>query len=448
MGKLFGTDGVRGVANQELTGEIAYKIGRAGGYYLTGDFDGEKPVVLIGKDTRISGDMLEAALIAGLNSAGIDVIRVGIIPTPGVAYLTSEMAVQGGIMISASHNPVEDNGIKFFDKDGFKLMDNMEEDIENFIFNNYNKIPSPTHEKLGITRNDYSLVDKYINYLVETVEQDFNEIKVVLDCACGAAYHVSPSVLEKLGAEVIKINSEPDGQKINVKSGSTYPEVVKEKVLETSADLGIAHDGDADRLIMVDHKGNLVDGDKIMAVLALDLNSEKQLKGKTLVTTPYSNLGLKEVLNNNDIEVKITKNGDRYVLKEMLDNDYNLGGEKSGHIIFLDYNTTGDGILTAIQMINLIKKRNKSLYELTHYIQEWPQLLESVSVKKKKGWEDNKAIQQVIKKAEKDLKDEGRVFVRASGTEKVIRVMLEGKNREKLEYWMEKICDIIKDELN
>src|SRR5690554_4162104 len=343
MGELFGTDGVRGVANKELTGELAYKIGRAGGYHLISSNKGkDKPVILIGKDTRVSGDMLEAALIAGMTSVGIDVIKTGIIPTPGVAYLSKLLDAAGGVMISASHNPVADNGIKFFDDQGFKLSDEKEKEIEDLIFNRYDESPSPTSTAIGNLYEDYRLTEKYIDYLISTVNTDFKGLKIALDCANGAAYQVAPQVLKALGAELIVINNHPEGDKINVNCGSTNPEIVREIVLKEKADLGISHDGDADRLIMIDENGEIIDGDVIMVILALDLLKKNNLKGNTLVTTAYTNLGVQEALNKAGVEVSVTKNGDRYVLREMLDQGYNLGGEKSGHILLLDYNTTGD----------------------------------------------------------------------------------------------------------
>ncbi len=450
MGKLFGTDGVRGVANKELTGEMASKLGRAGGYYLTRDYDDKKskPVMIIGKDTRISGDMLEAALVAGITSAGIDVIKLGIIPTPGVAYLTDTLDVQGGVMISASHNPIADNGIKFFNRKGFKLTDKMEDNIEELIFNNYKSIPSPTHTRIGVVEEEHSLINDYIEHLLSTVKVDFAGLKVVLDCANGAAYQVAPRVLENLGAELLVVNNQPDGGKINVNSGSTYPGVIKQEVLKNDADLGIAHDGDADRIIMVDDEGEIVNGDKIMAILALDLLQRDKLKGETLVTTAYSNLGLKETLENNGGKMVTAKNGDRYVLKKMLKDGYNLGGEQSGHIIFLDYSKTGDGVLTAIQVIQIVKRTGKALNQLANVVNPWPQRLSNVRVKYKKEWEQNKEIISLIDKVENDLGTQGRVFIRASGTEPVIRIMLEGKVEGKLKKWEKELIETIESELN
>ncbi|MFW6017097.1 MAG: phosphoglucosamine mutase [bacterium] len=449
MGKMFGTDGVRGVANKELTGEIAYKLGRAGGYYLSNDYNGKrKPLMIIGKDTRVSGDMLEAALTAGMTSVGIDVIKLGIIPTPGVSYLASILDVDGAVMISASHNPIADNGIKFFTRDGYKLTDDMEEDIENLLFNDYELIPSPTSINIGNIEETDDLVKKYIEYLISTVDVDFSGLKIVLDCANGAAYRVAPEVLEKLGAELIVINNHPAGDKINFNCGSTHPEFVQDLVKKENADIGIAHDGDADRVIMVDEKGEIVDGDKIMAISALFMMENERLKGNTLVTTAYSNLGLTELIEENGGKVAMTANGDRYVLKEMLKNGYNFGGEQSGHIIFLDYNKTGDGVLTAIQIASIVKKSGQDLSVLGNMLNKWPQRLTNVKVKNKEDWQKNIKVQETIEKAEKELAGNGRVFVRASGTEPVIRVMLEGKDNKLLLKLETELVNIIKTELS
>lgn len=449
MANLFGTDGVRGVANRELTGELAYKLGRAAGYYLTRHYRGNnKATMLIGKDTRVSGDMLESALTAGMTSAGIDVLRLGIIPTPGVAYLTAELAVEGAVMISASHNPIADNGIKFFDKNGYKLSDKMEKEIEELIKYHYDIIPSPTSLDIGISNDNTDLTDKYIDYLISTVDIDFTGLKIALDCANGAAYKVAPEVLQRLGAEIVVSNNHPAGDKINLDCGSTHPEFIRDLVVQENADLGIAHDGDADRIIMIDNKGEIVDGDKIMAVWAADLLQRGELKKQTLVTTPYSNLGLKEAVEGAGGKVVITDNGDRYVLKEMLENNYNLGGEKSGHIIYLDYNHTGDGVLTGIHMVEIVKRSGKSLNELSSLMNSWPQRLTNVEVRHKEHWENNDNIMQEISKAQKALPSNGRVFVRASGTEPVVRIMLEGKNEGLLIELEEKLTKVIKSELN
>lgn len=447
--KLFGTDGVRGVANHELKGELAFKLGRIGGYYLSQKTDNNRPVVIIGKDTRLSGDMLEAALMAGLTSVGIDVYRLGIIPTPGVCYLSREKEVDGGIMISASHNPTADNGIKFFDKNGIKLTDEAELEIERLFFNDHSEeLPYPIDKKIGLIEEKYDWIDDYIDYVKTSTENDLTGLKIVIDCANGAAYQASPEIFKSLGAEVIVINDHPNGEEINVNCGSTAPELAAQKVIETGADLGVAHDGDADRVILVDEKGEIVEGDNIMAVAARDMIAENKLKNNTVVTTKYSNLGLKESLAEVEAELVITKNGDRYVLAEMLKNDYKLGGEKSGHIIFSDYNTTGDGILTAVKIASIMKKENKSLSKLKSVMNYWPQTLANVKVEKKDEWEKNEKIRRKIEAAEAEIGKQGRVFVRASGTEPLIRVMLEGKNKALLNKWENKLSTVIAEELN
>jgi len=449
LSNFFGTDGVRGVANEELTPELVYKIAKAGGHYLKKDTDkNTRPTINIGKDTRLSGDMLEAALVAGFNSVGIDVNKLDIIPTPGVAYLTEKMDVIGGVMISASHNPIADNGIKFFDKDGYKLSDETENEIENLILNQLDNLANPTHEKVGRVNNKESEVKKYIDHVLSTVDGDFSNLKVVLDCANGAAYEVAPKILKKLKINLKVINNTNDGSKINVNCGSTKPEEVANLVKNTGADLGIAHDGDADRVIFVDEKGNIVDGDTIMAICALDMLERDKLKKKTLVTTRYSNLGLKELLESRGAKVELAKNGDRYVLKRMREKGYNLGGEKSGHIIFLDYNKTGDGILTAVQLIDIIRRKGKKLSELSKVMNFWPQKLNSVKVKYKEKWQENEKINKEIKNAKAEIGEKGRVFVRASGTEPVIRLMLEGKDEKLLNKWEKKLSKTIKEELN
>ena len=449
MGKFFGTDGIRGIANKELTPELAYKAARAGGHYLAKNFESKgKLAVNIGKDTRLSGDMLEAALIAGFNSVGINVNKLDILPTPGVAYLTDKMNVIGGVMISASHNPIADNGIKFFDNNGFKLSDDTENKIENLMLNELENLENPTHEKVGKVKHKEDKVKNYIKHILSTVDGDFPNLKVVLDCANGAAFEVAPEILKKLEIDLKVINDKNDGSKINVKCGSTSPEQAAELVKKTGAALGIAHDGDADRVIFIDEKGNIIDGDTIMAVCALDMLERKRLKENTLVTTKYSNLGLKELLESKGAKVKLAKNGDRYVLKIMKQNGFNLGGEKSGHIIFLDYNKTGDGILTAVKIMDIIKRKDKKLSELSTVMNFWPQNISSVKVKNKDDWKENKVIKDEIKKAELEIGKEGRVFVRASGTEPVIRLMLEGKDEDLLNKWENKLSKVINDELN
>jgi phosphoglucosamine mutase len=445
MGKLFGTDGVRGVANQELTPELAYKLGKAGVYELTKKVN--RPTVLIGKDTRISGDMLEAALVAGINSIGADVLKVGVVPTPVVAYLTRELEVDGGIMISASHNPVEDNGIKFFDKDGLKLSDETENQIEEIIFKKLDDLPQATGLEVGRVKELSEPLSLYLENAKEIVGVDFSGLKVVVDTANGAASELAPLILEELGAEVVALHNSPDGTNINLNCGSTYPEGLQEAVKKYQADIGVAHDGDADRIIAVDENGELVDGDVIMGICGRYLIEKGELPDNTIVATKYSNLGLHKSLAELAGEVVTTKNGDRYVLAEMLANNYKLGGEKSGHIIFLDYNTTGDGVMTALQLIKVMVESDKKLSELAAEIPLFPQLLVNVRVSRKEDWEENSEIQQAVQKVESELGDAGRVFVRASGTEAVIRIMVEGKDKTKLEELANYIATIIENEL-
>jgi len=447
MGELFGTDGVRGLANKDLTPELAYKLGKAGAYRLVEGV--ERPTILIGKDTRISGDMLEAALIAGINSIGADILKVGVVPTPVVAYLTRELEeVDAGIMISASHNPVPDNGIKFFDGDGFKLSDEVEDEIEEIIFAGLKDLPQPTGAGVGRVKELNEPLESYLEFAKEVVATDFSTLKVVIDTANGAASALAPRILKELGAKVIALNNSPDGTNINVDCGSTHPEGLQKAVKEHQADIGIANDGDADRMIAVDEKGNLVDGDLVMAICGRHLIKEKKLPKETVVATRYSNLGLQESLTEVGGEIVTTKNGDRYVLAEMLEQGYKLGGEKSGHIIFLDYNTTGDGVMTALQLIKVMVEEQKSLSELAKVMRPFPQLLVNVKVKKKEEWKTNQEIQNAIKEVETELGNDGRVFVRASGTEPVIRVMVEGKEKAQLEELANEIASVIKKELN
>ena len=445
MGELFGTDGVRGEANTFLTAEMAFKIGKAGAYYLSQKK--ANPKILIGKDTRISGDMLEAALIAGITSLGIDVVKVGVVPTPVVAYLTKHKEVTAGIMISASHNPVQDNGIKFFNDNGFKLSDQQEDAIEEIILNSLDKLPVPAGDKVGKVEFIHHSLDEYIDYIKKTVDGDFSGLKVVVDAANGAAYELAPRLLAELGAEVIALNNKPTGLNINVDCGSTHPEILQQAVLDNKADLGIAHDGDADRVIAVDDKGELVDGDYILAICGRQLIKEGKLADNTIVATKYSNLGLQQAMNEVDAKVSVVGNGDRYVLAEMMDKDYILGGEKSGHIIFLDYNTTGDGVLTALQLINVVKKRGKNLSQLRQEMTEFPQLLVNVRVTNK-DWEESSAINEAIAEVEATLAGEGRIFVRASGTEPVVRVMVEGKDEAQIEELVNKVACVVEAELN
>ncbi len=447
MPSIFGTDGVRGVANKELTPELVLKLGQAGGFFLAGEpVKGKRKKILVGRDTRLSGDMLEGALVAGLNSVGVDVDLLGVIPTPGVAYLARTGEYVGGVMISASHNPIGDNGIKFFNSEGFKLTDAEEEKVEDFL-NNPDNLPRPRGRMVGRAFSRSVLLDKYLDFLVSTFKGDLKGYTVALDPACGAAWELAPLMWEKLGAQVVVINAEPDGNRINRNCGSTNPEELKKLIWETQANMGFAYDGDTDRVIALDEKGEILDGDCIMAICGHRLASKGQLKGDVVVATQYSNRGLEEALKKCNCSLRETKNGDRYVLEAMLKNNYSLGGEKSGHIIFLDYNTTGDGLLTSLHLAQCVRDEGRPLSELSGIIKMWPQLLENVRVESKK-WQGNDRIKEGIKKAEKEVGEGGRIFVRASGTEPVIRVMMEGKQKEKLQKAMDYLTEIIKEELN
>ncbi|WAW14688.1 phosphoglucosamine mutase [Peptostreptococcus equinus] len=428
MRKYFGTDGVRGIANTELNCELAYKLGRAGGYVLA---DGkEKVKVVVGRDTRISGDMLESALIAGLMSVGCDVITVGIIPTPAVAYLTRYYKADCGVVISASHNPVEYNGIKFFNSKGFKLDDSVELEIEKYIDNPEKILKTPVALDLGKKVFDHEASRIYVDYLKSKINEDFTGMKVVLDCANGAAYKVAPMAFKELGAQVIEINANPDGSNINNNCGSTHPEMLQKKVVEEKAQMGLAYDGDADRLIAVDEKGQIVDGDKIMILSAIHMKNNNELKNNTLVVTVMSNLGLIVAAKENDINIATTGVGDRYVLEEMLKNGYCLGGEQSGHLVFLDYNTTGDGTMSSLVLASIVKENDKSLSEISSVMDQYPQVLVNVKVKNeyKSKYMEIDDIAQEIERIEKLMDGHGRVLIRPSGTEPLVRVMLEGKD--------------------
>ncbi|MFC4765892.1 phosphoglucosamine mutase [Effusibacillus consociatus] len=444
MGRLFGTDGVRGVANTELTAELAYRLGRAGAYVLTRGKQNAK--IVVGKDTRISGDMLEAALVAGILSVGGNAIRVGVVSTPGVAYLTRTLGADAGVMISASHNPVADNGIKFFGGDGFKLLDQAEEEIESLL-QGEDRMPRPVAGDIGRVEDRSDAVSLYIDYLRTTIPNRFDGLKVVLDCGNGAAFHIAPEVFRALGAEVIAINSQPNGVNINVKCGSTYPDVVREAVLQHSAAIGLSFDGDADRLIAVDEKGQLVDGDYVMAILGRSLKAAGELAKDTIVTTVMSNVGFVKAARELGIELVRTAVGDRYVMEAMREGGYVLGGEQSGHIIMLRHNTTGDGILTAIQLTNVLVAEGKPLSELRSIMRSYPQVLVNVRVGSKEGWDQNENIKHAIRKVEEELGDEGRVLVRPSGTEPLIRVMAEGPDQDQVQEYVDSIANVVRKEL-
>ncbi|OXS59331.1 phosphoglucosamine mutase [Cohnella sp. CIP 111063] len=445
MGKYFGTDGVRGVANQELTPELAYRIGRCGGVVLAGKV--KRPKVLIGMDTRISGQMLESALTAGLLSIGADVVRLGVVSTPAVAYLTRTMGADAGVMISASHNPVADNGIKFFGGDGYKLLDETEAEIERLMDAAEDTLPRPIGGDIGSVTSDKGAKSLYIDYLKSTVSHSFAGVKLVLDCAHGAAYELAPEIFRALGAEVIAYGAEPNGLNINEGVGSTHPEMLAAKVKEHGADLGLAFDGDADRLIAIDENGEEADGDYILCICGDAMRRAGKLAKDTIVTTVMANIGFFKAAEKLGLNTAKTAVGDRYVMEEMVNGGYNLGGEQSGHVIFLDHSTTGDGILTGLQLLDTIVASGKKLGELKRMMRKYPQVLVNVRVADKSRYPGNQAIAAAVTAAEEALGDNGRVLVRPSGTEALIRVMAEGPEREEIERYVASIVDVVKTEL-
>lgn len=446
MGKLFGTDGIRGIANMDLTPELAFKVGRAGAYVLS---KGKKGKIVVGKDTRLSGDMLEAALTAGILSTGLDVISLGVVPTPAVAYLTKKYNALAGVVISASHNPVEYNGIKFFNEEGFKLNDEIEEEIESYIEKDHEIPLRPIKGEIGRTIMESDGYKHYMSHLKSTINHDFKGLKIAVDCGNGAVFSIAPMLIRELNAEVVVINDNPNGVNINVECGSTNPSMIKSLVLETKADIGLSFDGDADRLIAVDEKGNIIDGDHILAICGTYLKEQGKLKNNTVVGTVMTNIGLDVYLKNNGMKVVKTKVGDRYVLEEMMNNGYILGGEQSGHIIFLEHSTTGDGMLTALQLINVMKETGKKASELNSIMTSYPQVLENARVRKelKDSYMENEEIKSEIERIENMFKGEGRVVIRPSGTEPLIRVMIEGKDKEKIEAVARDLARFIEERL-
>ncbi len=440
MGKYFGTDGVRGVANTELTPELAFRLGRAGGYVLTKEAEHAK--VLIGRDTRISGAMLEGALVAGLLSIGVEVMRLGVISTPGVAYLAKAVSAQAGIMISASHNPVADNGIKFFGADGFKLSEEQEQEIETLL-DGEDTMPRPIGSSLGVVNDYFEGGQKYLQFLKQTVSEDFAGLHIALDCANGAASSLAPHLFADLDADISTIGNNPDGININDGVGSTHPETLAAFVKEKEADVGLAFDGDADRLIAVDEKGQIVDGDKIMYICAKYLKEEAMLAYNTVVTTVMSNLGLYKALEKIGIETKKTAVGDRYVMEEMRSGGYTLGGEQSGHIIFLDHVKTGDGLLTALQLVDIMKVSGKPLSELAGEMEKFPQKLVNVRVINKHDVHTHPAINEAIERVEKEMGGNGRILVRPSGTEPLVRVMAEAETEELCDKYVQEIAKVV-----
>lgn len=447
MGKYFGTDGVRGVANTELTPELAFKIGRCGGYVLTGADGTRKPTVCIGMDTRISGPMLESALVAGLLSIGVNVVRLGIVSTPGVAYLTRVMGMDAGVMISASHNPVQDNGIKFFGGDGFKLTDETELEIERLMDAEEDTLPRPTGAGLGEVADRPESVVQYVSFLKSSVDVALDGMRIVLDCANGAAHGIAPRVFRELGAEVHLIGAAPDGLNINAGCGSTHPEALKAEVRRLNADLGLSFDGDADRLIAIDDQGEEADGDYILTICGHAMNQAGKLKKSTIVSTVMSNIGYYKALENLGIQSAQTAVGDRYVMEEMRKGGFNLGGEQSGHVIFLDLNTTGDGVLTALQLVQVVKQSGKRLSELKRLMRKYPQVLINVPVIDKSKLAGNLAVEKAVASVEDRLANNGRVLVRPSGTESLVRVMVEGPEEELIQRYANEIVNVVKTEL-
>ncbi|MBR5467943.1 MAG: phosphoglucosamine mutase [Firmicutes bacterium] len=448
MGKLFGTDGVRGIANTELTCELAYNLGRAGAFVLTKE-TAHAPKILVGMDTRISGDMLESALVAGMCSVGAHAVLAGIVPTPAIAYLVRKYGFDAGVMISASHNPVEYNGIKFFNKDGYKLRDELENEIEDILLNNPSVLPSPTGSGVGTKSISEDAIEDYIEFLTKSTDVKFDGIKVALDCANGASYKAGPIAILNLGASMCIIHNEPDGTNINEKCGSTHMEDLKKFVIENGADIGFAFDGDADRCLAVDENGELIDGDKILAICGLDMREKGTLKNNTIVGTVMTNLGLNILAQKENLNLEQTGVGDRYVLERMIEKDYNLGGEQSGHIIFLDHNTTGDGILTAIQVLSVLKKSGKKASELASVMERLPQVLVNARVNnaKKNDYMEVAEIREAIDVLTAKFAGEGRVLIRTSGTEPLVRVMIEGKDINIMKQEAEKLAHLIEEKL-
>ena len=442
MSRLFGTDGVRGLVNEFLTPELAYHLGRAAASYFGQSVD--RPTFLIGRDTRISGGMLENALASGICAVGGDVIILGEAPTPAIAYLVRQKGCTAGVVISASHNPYPDNGIKFFDGNGFKLPDAVEDEIETLCTASADdRLPRPTKGDIGQIFYHQEWVEEYVNFVASTSDT-LTGLKVVYDGAHGAASYVGPKILRQLGAEVVTINVEPTGTNINDNAGSTHLAGLQEAVLREGAHVGIANDGDADRCLMVDEQGQVLDGDQIMLLCGLHLKEQGKLKDNMIVGTVMSNIGFHKAAQELGMQTCSTAVGDRYVLEKMLADGYSIGGEQSGHVIFLDYNSTGDGLLTAVQTLSIMKEKGKSLSELAGLMTKYPQLLVNVRVLTKAGWETNKNIQDAIREAEEELGSNGRILVRPSGTEPLIRVMAEGPDQEQLDELCNRIGDVIR----
>ncbi len=444
MARMFGTDGVRGVAGSELTIELATKLGQAGAYVLTKEQE-HQPTIIVGCDTRISGGMLASALMAGICSVGANAIFVGVMPTPAIAYLTRKHKVDAGVVISASHNPMEFNGIKFFNGDGYKLSDALEDEIEELINNNMKDVVLPIGSGVGKIEYRFDLVEQYVNFVKKCVPVDLTGMKIVIDCAEGASHYTSVKALKDLGAELVAIHTNPDGTNINANCGSTHMDELKARVVYEKAQVGLAFDGDADRMLAVDEKGELVDGDQVMAICGLHMKEKGTLKNDTIVVTVMSNLGLSIMAQKEGVKLEKTKVGDRYVLENMMANGYNLGGEQSGHIIFLDDNTTGDGLLSALNLLRVMVETKKTLSELASVMQVLPQALVNAKVPnhKKEDYMEYPEIADAIATLEKKFNGEGRVLIRPSGTEPLVRVMIEGKAQKVIEDEAKKLADLI-----
>lgn len=446
MGRLFGTDGVRGIANEELSPLLAMQLGQAGAYVLTKEKE-HKPTMMVGCDTRISGDMLANALMAGACSVGANCIYVGVIPTPAIAYLTKKYKVDAGVVISASHNPVEFNGIKFFDGNGYKLPDELEDEIEALIRCNMQGVKFPTGSGVGKIKYRTDAKEEYINHAIQSVAVELKGLKIVADCAEGASYYTSVEALKELGAEVVAIHNNPDGTNINANCGSTHMEELQARVVYEKANIGLAFDGDADRLLAVDEHGKIVDGDQIMAIVGNHMKREGRLKKDTIVATVMSNLGFFLMAERNGITAEQTKVGDRYVLERMREIGASLGGEQSGHVIFLDENTTGDGLLSALHLLQVMVETGKPLSELSEVMEVLPQALVNAKVAnhKKEHYLEYPEIAGAVEKLTEKFAGEGRVLIRPSGTEPLVRVMIEGKDKELIQAEAERLASLIQD---
>lgn len=449
MGRMFGTDGVRGVAGEELTIELAARLGQAGAYVLTKE-QAHQPTILVGCDTRISGGMLASALMAGICSVGANAVYVGVMPTPAVAYLTRKHKVDAGVVISASHNPMEFNGIKFFNGEGYKLSDDLEDEIEELIRNDMKDVEMPVGAGIGKIDYRFDMKDEYVSFMKECVPVDLTGMKIVIDCADGASYYTSVRTLQDLGAELVAIHTQPDGTNINANCGSTHMEELQKRVVYEKAAVGLAFDGDADRMLAVDEYGNLVDGDQLMAICGNYMKQKGTLKQDTIVVTVMTNLGFTLMGERQGIHVEKTKVGDRYVLENMRENGYNIGGEQSGHIIFLDDNTTGDGLLSALHLLQVMKETGKPLSELAKIMEVLPQALVNARVPndKKEKYMDYARIAEAIRALEDQFAGEGRVLIRPSGTEPLVRVMIEGKDQQVIDEEARKLAELITSTLS